>query len=116
MIGFTNLCPKCGKISHFVPEEMECDKSLVSWCKHCGDYISQTFTLETFRKWWERYDAGEDDLKPPISKAYILVLQGIEKMLEDDPDCYLDKVEIHFKDFTDYKYTEVEEDDISNNS
>lgn len=106
MLGFTNRCPKCGKESHFVPEEMECDKSLVIWCKHCGEHLSQTFTLETFRRWWGRYDEGEDDLKPPISKTVLADLKRIEDYLKTDPNCYLDRVEIHFKDFTDYKYTD----------
>ncbi len=118
MIGFTNHCPKCGKPSHFVPEEMECDKSLVAWCKHCGEYISQTFTLETFRRWWARYEEGEDDLQPPVSKETIEKLAAIEQLLRDDPNCYLDRVEIHFKDFTDYKYTDEGDvkNDVENNS
>lgn len=111
MIGFTNRCPKCGKESNFVPEEMECDKSLVIWCRHCGDYISQTFTLETFRRWWKRYELGEDELKPPVSKEAIAKLEEVEEMLRNDPDCYLDRVEIHFKDFTEYKFTEGDDPD-----
>jgi hypothetical protein len=116
MIGYTNRCPKCGKDSHFVLEEMECDKSVVAWCKHCKDYVSLTFTLETFRRWWLRYESGEDTLKPPMSKEIMLKLANIELLMQDDPDCYLDKVEIHLKDFTDYKYTEVEDDGLSSNS
>lgn len=116
MIGFTNRCPKCGKASHFVPEEMECDKSLVAWCKHCGDYISQTLTIETFVKWWSRYDAGEDENKPPISKEILGKLMAIQTEIKHDPECYLDIVEIHLKDFNEYKYTEVEDDDVPSDS
>lgn len=108
MIGFTNLCPHCGKRSAFTPEEMECDKSLALWCNHCGEFISQTFTIETFKRWWERYDAGEDKLKPPISKFLLEHLEFTENLIRNDKDCYLDKVEIHLKDFTDYKYTDEE--------
>lgn len=106
MIGFLNKCPKCGKDSRFVIEEMECDKALVAWCYHCSDYISLTYTLETFRKWWRRYELGEDELKPPVSKEIIEKLEEIEELLRSDPNCYLDKVEIHFKDFTDYKFSD----------
>lgn len=106
MIGFTNHCPKCGAKSSFVPEQMECDKSLVIWCNHCQDFISQTFTLETFRRWWLRYEEGEDDLKPPVSKALLEKLVALQEEIAKDPDCYLDRVEIHLKDFTDYKYTD----------
>ncbi|MGG1263773.1 hypothetical protein [Brevibacillus laterosporus] len=109
MIGFTNKCPHCGKSSSFSPEEMECDKSLVLWCNHCQQYISQTFTIETFRKWWARYDTGEDKLKPPISKEFLTKLTAIETEIQSDPECYLDKVEIHLKDFTDYKYSSEDE-------
>lgn len=106
MLGFMNRCPKCGKESHFVLEEMECDKSLVAWCRHCEDYVSLTFTLETFRRWWKRYELGEDELKPPVSKEIIQKLEEIEELLRNDPNCYLDRVEIHLKDFTDYKFTD----------
>lgn len=111
MIGFMNKCPKCGKDSNFVLEEMECDKSLVAWCRHCEDYISQTLTLETFRRWWKRYEIGEDKIMPPISKEVIQRLGEIEELLRNDLECYLDKVEIHFKDFTDYVYREGEDTD-----
>jgi len=108
MIGYTNYCPKCGKPSSMTLEEMECDKSLMAWCNHCNEPISLTFSLETFNRWWERYDAGEDELKPPISKKTLLQLSKIEEILREDEECYLDKVEIHFKDFTDYGYKEEE--------
>lgn len=111
MIGFTNRCPKCGEKSSFVPEELECDKALVLWCNHCEEFISQTFTLETFRRWWARYDEGEDSLKPPVSKVLLEKLTALQEELANDPDCYLDKVEIHLKDFTDYGFTDGSEDD-----
>lgn len=112
MLGFTNRCPHCGKSSSFTPEEMECDKSLALWCNHCGEYISQTFSLETFRRWWARYDEGEDKLKPPVSKELLGQLTEIQIQIGLDPECYLDKVEIHLKDFTDYKYSD--EGDVIN--
>lgn len=116
MLGFMNRCPKCGKPSNFVPEEAECDKSLLAWCRNCNDYISQTFTLETFRRWWNRYELGEDNLKPPISREVLAKLEAIEEELRNDPDCYLDRVEIHLKDFTDYKFTEDDNDGVSSDS
>ncbi|ASR48503.1 hypothetical protein B4V02_18260 [Paenibacillus kribbensis] len=109
MIGYMNKCPLCGAESSFVPEEMECDQSLVLWCKHCGDYINQTITLESLRRWWARYDAGEDAYKPPVSKNTLLKFEKLEQTLANEPDCNLNRVEIHLKDFTNYHYTDVEE-------
>jgi len=109
VIGYMNRCPHCGAESSFVPEEMECDHSLVLWCKHCGDYINQTITTESLRRWWARYDAGEDAYKPPVSKNTLLMLQKLEQSVADEPDCTLNRVEIHLKDFTNYHYTDAEE-------
>jgi uncharacterized Zn finger protein len=111
VIGFMNKCPHCGGDSSFVPEEMECDKALVLWCRHCGEFVNQTFTLETLRRWWARYDEGEESIKPPVSKAMLARLTAIEEELRNDPDCHLDRVEIHLKDFTDYRYTSEEKED-----
>lgn len=111
MKGFTNRCPLCGTISSFTPEEMECDNALVLWCNYCRGFINQTFTLKTFRKWWSRYDEGEDKNKPPISKNMIENLELLEKLVAQEENCFLDKVEIHFKDFTDYRYTMQEGED-----
>jgi hypothetical protein len=105
MIGYLNKCPHCGGDSSFVLEEMECDKSLVAWCKNCGNYINQTITLETIRRWWSRYEEGEENINPPVSKVYLGVLEDVERLIKNDSDCFFDRVEIHLKDFTEYKFT-----------
>ncbi|WP_327204659.1 hypothetical protein [Paenibacillus terrae] len=60
--------------------------------------------MESLRKWWARYDAGEDTFKPPVSKGILLMFERLEQTLADEPDCNLNRVEIHLKDFTDYRY------------
>ena len=115
MLGYMNKCPHCGTESSFVPEEMECDKSLVLWCKHCGNYINQTITMESLRKWWARFDEGEDSFRPPVSKDIMIMFEKLEQTLATDPECYLNQVEIHLKDFTDYHYSDSEEPDHNNN-
>lgn len=107
MIGFTNRCPHCGGSSSFVPEEMECDKSLVLWCNLCGNFINQTLTLETIRRWWVRVDEGEESIEPPLSKAQLAELLSIQETLNyEKHGKTLEKIEIHIKDFTDYRYTD----------
>ncbi|ATO51398.1 hypothetical protein P4V86_05110 [Brevibacillus laterosporus] len=104
MIGYLNKCPHCKKEASFVLEELECDKSLIAWCRSCGNYINQTFTLETFRKWWERYQQGEEKIEPPIKKEMLEKLKMLEEAIALDSSCNLNRVEIHLKDFTDYVY------------
>ncbi|MGG4144822.1 hypothetical protein ABEW34_17035 [Paenibacillus algorifonticola] len=108
MVGFMNKCPHCGYKSSFTPEEAECDKALMLWCNHCGHFINQSFTIQTFEKWWSRYDEGEELFKPPISKQLLIKLQALENEIRADQDCFLDHVQIHLKDFTDYLYCEEE--------
>ncbi|OBZ11883.1 hypothetical protein A8L34_16305 [Bacillus sp. FJAT-27264] len=109
MLGFMNKCPHCGGKSSFTPEEMECDKSLMLWCNHCGNFINQTLTLETIRRWWIRHDEGGESIEPPLSKIQLeelLVLQ--DKLNLESNRVALENIEIHIKDFTDYLYTEDE--------
>ncbi|ALA07240.1 hypothetical protein SECTIM467_116 [Brevibacillus phage SecTim467] len=108
MIGFTNQCPHCGGKSSFTPEEMECDKSLVLWCNHCGNFLNQTLTLETLRRWWKRYELGEESIIPPVSKKNLTDLEIVEKMLNEESG-WMKDIEIHIKDFRDYRYTSTEE-------
>ncbi|MHA7967026.1 hypothetical protein ACX93W_23195 [Paenibacillus sp. CAU 1782] len=108
MIGFMNKCPHCGQKSSFVPEEMECDKALVLWCNHCGNFINQTLTIETIRRWWLRVDEGNESIKPPISKNQCFQLEAIEELLnKEQANSSFPKIEIHIKDFGDYVYTEI---------
>ena len=106
MIGFMNQCPHCGEKSSFVPEELECDKALILWCQQCGNYINQTFSLETIRRWWERFEEGEDSIHPPIPKEALMELLQIESRLNTKNDSFLDKIELHLKDYMNYKYIE----------
>lgn len=109
MIGFLNTCPHCGARSSFTPEEMECDKALVLWCNECGNFINQTLTLETIRRWWLRVDEGEESIEPPISKAQWLELSFLEERLNlERHNDLLPKIELHIKDFSDYHYSEDE--------
>lgn len=104
MIGFMNKCPHCGHKSSFAPEEMECDKSLVLWCNNCGNFVNQTLTLETIRRWWLRFDEGEESINPPVSKESLNELLDIQERLNEMNDSILESIEIHVKDFTDYHY------------
>lgn len=114
MLGTMNSCPHCGGKSSFMPEEMECDKALVLWCKECGNYISQTMTLETIRRWWLRVDEGEESIEPPLTRAQWLELTYLEERLNNEkPNNMLDKIEIHIKDFAEYHYTDEEEGENS---
>jgi uncharacterized Zn finger protein len=106
MIGFMNHCPHCGGKSSFTPEEMECDKALVLWCGNCGNFINQTLTLETIRRWWLRYDEGEESITPPLSKESVEQLTAIEAQLNEGNTGILERIELHIKDFADYHYTE----------
>lgn len=112
MIGFMNKCPHCGHKSSFTPEEMECDKALVLWCNICGNFLNQTLTLETVRRWWLRVDEGEETIEPPISKSQWLELTNFEELLNTERHNYLlPNLEIHIKDFSDYNFTEIERGD-----
>jgi len=108
MLGFLNRCPHCGAESSFVPEEMECDKALVLWCRHCGNFINQTLTLETIKRWWIRFEAGEEAIEPPIGKEDLKELSRIQERLGNSRrhENILERFEIHLKDFTDYYYAE----------
>lgn len=103
MTGYLNRCPNCDAESNFVLEELECDKALVAWCRSCGEYVSLTTTLETYRKWWGRFYSGEEHTLPPVSLKVVEKLTELEHLLRNDPSCYMDKVEIHFKDFNEYE-------------
>ncbi|WP_341480008.1 hypothetical protein [Paenibacillus dendrobii] len=92
---------------------MECDKALVLWCQHCGNFINQTLTLETIRRWWLRFDEGEESIRPPISKESYDELHRIEERLNETDGSILERIELHLKDFTDYHYTERMNDDES---
>lgn len=110
MLGYMNKCPNCGSDSHFVPEEMECDKSLVLWCRECSSFINQTLTLETIRRWWARVDDGEESIEPPLSREQLEELLLVEQKLnENRTSAFLEKIELHIKDFSDYRYTEEED-------
>ncbi|MGG1616557.1 hypothetical protein [Paenibacillus sp. NRS-1781] len=39
-----------------------------------------------------------------MSKGILLMFERLEQTLADEPDCNLNRVEIHLKDFTDYRY------------
>ncbi len=112
MLGYMNKCPHCGADSSFVPEEMECDKSLVLYCRSCGDFVNQTLTLETIRRWWLRVNEGEEVIKPPITEEEWIALKKMEDYLNQGREG-VDKIEIHLKDFIDYHYTEESEEDES---
>ncbi|WP_363325740.1 hypothetical protein [Paenibacillus vandeheii] len=88
---------------------MECDKALVLWCSHCGNFINQTFTIETVRRWWVRYDEGEESIVPPVSKYNLQKLMEIEQMINEQGE-WMESIEIHIKDFKDYQYTDEEGD------
>lgn len=77
------------------------DENLIVNHVYCKDYSE--------RRWWTRYDAGEDAYKPPVSKDTLLKFKQLEQALADESDCNLARVEIHLKDFTNYHYTDPEE-------
>ncbi len=107
MKGFMNICPHCGQKSSFTPEEMECDKALVLWCNHCSNYINQTLTLETIRRWWVRVDEGEESIQPPISKTQLTELLTLQEAVNKKKNgSVLENIEFHLKDFADYHYSE----------
>ncbi|MFF2889494.1 hypothetical protein [Paenibacillus sp. NPDC057967] len=105
-----NKCPHCGGKSSFSPEEMECDKGLVLWCNNCGNFVNQTLTIETIRRWWIRYDEGEETIVPPVSKKNLMRLMDVEQMLNEEGE-WMESIEIHIKDFRDYSYTEDKDND-----
>ncbi|MDF2936028.1 MAG: hypothetical protein K0Q90_1401 [Paenibacillaceae bacterium] len=105
MLGFLNVSPCCGKEpAIFSLEEMECDQALMAHCRHCGEPLSLTITLETLRRWWLRYEAREEKMKPPIPKEYLASLFKIEE--NSETWCEWGKIEIHLKHFKNYRYTE----------
>ncbi len=89
-----------------MPEEMECDKTLVLWCRHCQNFINQTLTLETIRRWWIRYEEGEETVVPPIGKHALEELLLIQTRLNAVNTGILEKIELHLKDFFGYNYRE----------
>ncbi|MBD8498866.1 hypothetical protein [Paenibacillus arenosi] len=107
MKGYMNKCPHCGSDSAFVPENMECDQALVLWCKSCGNFINQTFTLETIRRWWIRFDEGEEAIIPPINRSNLIKLQQLEQLLNEEAE-WMEGIELHIKDFKEYEFSEVE--------
>ncbi|WP_018884245.1 hypothetical protein [Paenibacillus massiliensis] len=109
MLGYMNKCPNCGEDSSFVPESMECDNALVVWCRHCGNFINLTLTMETIRRWWVRVDDGEESIAPPISRESMEELLDLQERLNEMNSGILEKIEIHIKDFADYRYTEDDE-------
>lgn len=99
----------------FSLEEMECDNALIAHCRNCGEPLSLTISLETLRRWWLRFDSGEEEQKPPVPKNQLSSLFKIE----DSSTAWCDwgKIEIHLKHFRDYKYIEFpSENTLANNS
>lgn len=97
-------CPNCHKEAKFMPEQMPCDGSLVLWCEKCGNYVSLTTTIQTYRNWWDRYDKGETEEKPPISMATIRELNSLQDRVNIVlKDLIGGKATIHIQDFQEFQ-------------
>lgn len=105
MLGFMNKCPNCNRDSSCMLEEAECDKAIIAWCTHCGEPLSLTVSLETLRRWWLRYEAEEESIRPPVPKEQIDMLLQIEE--ESVAWCDWGRIELHIKHFKDYKYKDA---------